>query len=279
MACLPVLSSLTGVIPRCFDPYMPISEVLARHPNFTSVLQALVRQPASDGGLPHLSRLVPLQIGVPITPMLGSITRSLHDVYTKLGVGLPSARAFVSEYKYDGQRVQIHAQRIEEAALEENGKLSDEAKRRRREIDERGRGRWTGPRGQYYIRLFSRHLEDMTSKVSFLQHSLTVRPLSIHCADNPPTLNSQYPDILDLVPLLMGRTASDDCPGVEPIQSFIIDAEVVAIGATEEELLPFQTLSNRSRKDVNISEVKVKVGVFAFDLMYLDGNVSGAYSS
>lgn len=56
-----------------------------------------------------------------------------------------------------------------------------------------------------------------------------------------------------------------------PIDSFIMDAEVVAIGAHEGELLPFQTLSNRSRKDVNLKDVKVKVGLFAFDLMYLDG--------
>lgn len=70
----------------------------------------------------------------------------------------------------------------------------------------------------------------------------------------------------------MSRTASPEHPDVQPIQSFIIDAEVVAIGADETELLPFQTLSNRSRKDVDLSNVKVKVGLFAFDLMYLDGH-------
>lgn len=179
--------------------------------------------------------------------MLGSITRSLSDVYVKLGVGLSNARAFVSEFKYDGQRVQIHAQYIQEAGTDLDGKLSDEARRKRKAVDERGRGKWMGERGDYYIRLFSRHLEDMTSK---------------------------YPDILDLVPLLMARTADPDCTSVEPVQSFIIDAEVVAIGADESQLLPFQTLANRSRKDVNLNEVKVKVGVFAFDLMYLDGKVS-----
>ncbi len=36
--------------------------------------------------------------------MLGSITRSLAEVFTRLG-GLP----FTSEAKLDGQRVQIHA--------------------------------------------------------------------------------------------------------------------------------------------------------------------------
>jgi DNA ligase 1 len=35
----------------------------------------------------------------------------------------------------------------------------------------------------------------------------------------------------------------------------------------------FQELSNRARKDVNLSDIKVTVGVFGFDLMYLDGKV------
>lgn len=214
-----------------------VREVLSRHPNFTSVIEALTTSPG--GGLAHLSQLVPLRIGVPITPMLGSITRSLNDVYTKLGVGNPNtARAFVSEFKYDGQRVQIHAHRVPEAAVDEQGKLDEQARAVRASY---GKGKWLGERGDIFVRLFSRHLEDMTSK---------------------------YPDILDLIPLLLDRGHA------EPVQSFMIDAEVVAIGpGGEAELLPFQTLSNRSRKDVDLKEVKVKVGVFAFDLMYLDGKV------
>lgn len=37
--------------------------------------------------------------------MLGSITRSLDDMHNKLG-----SRPFCSEFKYDGQRCQIHAE-------------------------------------------------------------------------------------------------------------------------------------------------------------------------
>ena len=40
------------------------------------------------------------------------------------------------------------------------------------------------------------------------------------------------------------------------------------------ELQNFQTLSNRARKDVNLSDIKVRVAVFAFDLMYLNGQVN-----
>ena len=52
-----------------------------------------------------------------------------------------------------------------------------------------------------------------------------------------------------------------------------MDAEIVAMDANGN-ILPFQELSNRARKDVKLSEVKVLVGVYAFDLMYLDGDVS-----
>ena len=57
-------------------------------------------------------------------------------------------------------------------------------------------------------------------------------------------------------------------------RSFIIDAEVVAIDPTTGALKTFQELSNRARKDVKLDEVKVSVCVFAFDLMYLDNQVS-----
>ena len=74
------------------------------------------------------------------------------------------------------------------------------------------------------------------------------------------TLTPQYPDILALVPLLM----------TDGVDSFIADAEIGAIDPAGA-LLSFQTLSNRARKDVQIDAVSVRVCVFAFDLMYLNG--------
>ena len=67
-------------------------------------------------------------VGVPLQPTLGFPMRSLDDVYERVN-GLP----FTAEFKYDGQRVQIHAQK------------SDASK--------------------FDVSLFSRHLEDMTEKV------------------------------------------------------------------------------------------------------------------
>ena len=60
----------------------------------------------------------------------------------------------------------------------------------------------------------------------------------------------------------------------ERIDSFILDAEIVAIDPVDGSLRSFQELSNRARRDVKLDDVKVSVSVFAFDLMYLNGDVS-----
>lgn len=69
----------------------------------------------------------PRPAGIPLLPTLGSPTRSLDEIYERLG-DLP----FSAEFKYDGQRAQIHA------------------------------ARKTG--SQPFVKIFSRHLEDMTDK-------------------------------------------------------------------------------------------------------------------
>ena len=56
--------------------------------------------------------------------------------------------------------------------------------------------------------------------------------------------------------------------------SFIIDGEIVAVDAKDGSLKSFQELSNRARKAVQIHEVTIAVCLYAFDLVYLDGNVS-----
>ncbi|KAI4717864.1 ATP-dependent DNA ligase [Aureobasidium sp. EXF-10727] len=84
------------------------------------------------------------------------------------------------------------------------------------------------------VTIFSRHLEVMTDK---------------------------YPDLVALVPKIRG----------EGVDSFILEGEVVAVDRETGALLPFQTLSNRARKDVAITSVTVDVCLFSFDLMYLNG--------
>ncbi|KAG8808636.1 hypothetical protein FRC18_004921, partial [Serendipita sp. 400] len=87
-----------------------------------------------------------------------------------------------------------------------------------------------------HVRIFSRHLEAMTDK---------------------------YPDLVYLITQIF-----DSDPFLE---SFIVDAEAVAVDRHTGELRSFQELAGRARKDVKLGEVKVAVCLFLFDLMYLNG--------
>jgi len=60
----------------------------------------------------------------------------------------------------------------------------------------------------------------------------------------------------------------------ENTKSFVLDAEAVAIDRTTGKLMPFQELSKRKRKDVKVEDIQVRVCLFAFDLLYLNGEVS-----
>jgi len=59
----------------------------------------------------------------------------------------------------------------------------------------------------------------------------------------------------------------------ENTKSFVLDAEAVAIDHITGKLMPFQELSKRKRKDVKVEDIQVRVCLFAFDLLYLNGEV------
>lgn len=91
----------------------------AKRPNYDDLIPVLLEIGVSE----ELSLRCGLTLHIPLRPMLGSITRDLSEMLTKL-----QGRDFACEYKYDGQRAQIHC-------------------------DERGK-----------VSIFSRHLELMTDK-------------------------------------------------------------------------------------------------------------------
>ncbi|KAI0534720.1 ATP-dependent DNA ligase [Xylaria digitata] len=166
-----------------------VKACFARRPNYNDLIPVVLEV----GVCPELLVRCGLELHVPLRPMLGSITRDLSEMLTKL-----QGRDFACEFKYDGQRAQVHC--------DEQGKVS----------------------------VFSRHLEDMTDK---------------------------YPDLVALVPQIRG----------EGVGSFIMEGEVVAVDQATGSLKNFQTLTNRARKDVAIGSITIAVCLFAFDLMYLNG--------
>ncbi|CAG9131319.1 unnamed protein product [Plutella xylostella] len=72
---------------------------------------------------------------------------------------------------------------------------------------------------------------------------------------------SKYPDILRRLPGLLK----------ESVSSCVLDCEAVAYDVVNKQILPFQILSTRKRKDAVESEIKVQVCVFVFDLLFLNG--------
>ncbi|KEF56886.1 DNA ligase 1 [Exophiala aquamarina CBS 119918] len=174
-----VWSKAEEVVKTCF----------ARRPSYNDLVPGLLEVGVSE----ELLLRCGLALHIPLRPMLGSITRDLSEMLTKL-----QGRDFSCEFKYDGQRAQVHC--------DENGKVS----------------------------IFSRHLEVMTDK---------------------------YPDLVALVPEIRG----------DGVSSFILEGEVVAVDQNTGELKTFQTLTNRAKKDVDIGSIQINVCLFAFDLMYLNG--------
>lgn len=55
------------------------------------------------------------------------------------------------------------------------------------------------------------------------------------------------------------------------VDNFILDSELVAYDHVNNRILPFQILTQRSRKNVTEEDLKTKICICAFDLLYLNG--------
>jgi len=78
---------------------------------------------------------------------------------------------------------------------------------------------------------------------------------------NSENMTEKYPDVIRVVKESL-------CEGVE---SCIIDAELVAFDQTTGRILPFQILSTRGRKNIQIDDIKVNVCLYPFDCMLFNG--------
>ena len=157
-------------------------------PDYERVIPALLRH-----GLEALSDHCSLTPGIPLKPMLAQPTKGLSEIFKRV-----DQAAISCEYKYDGERAQIHVISPGE------------------------------------VRIFSRNQEEMTGR---------------------------FPDVIERIHRHLG----------ENVTSCVLDSEVVARDTEKNQKLPFQVLTTRKRKGVSLEEIKVQVCVFAFDLLYLNG--------
>lgn len=187
---LPSCCHLAAVYaPLCFD-LVAFANDYSELPNYEIIIPAML-----EHGILNLRDNCKLRPGVPLKPMLAKPTKSISEVLDRF-----EGKNFTCEYKYDGERAQIHYVA---------GGLSA---------------------------IFSRNSEDLSKK---------------------------YPDILAKLQSWLKKET----------KSFVLDCETVAWDVQEKRVLPFQQLMTRKRKDVKVEDVKVKVCVFAFDMLYYNGEV------
>ncbi|KAF9362052.1 hypothetical protein BGX34_006760 [Mortierella sp. NVP85] len=165
-----------------------VKSVYSELPCYDMIVPALLK--GDIDGLKETCKLTP---GIPLKPMLAHPTKALTDILDRF-----EDIAFTCEYKYDGERAQIH-------------KLEDGS-----------------------MRIYSRNSENMSTK---------------------------YPDVMER----LAKFAKADTT------SFVLDCEAVAWDREQKCILPFQVLSTRKRKDVKEEDIKVQVCIFAFDLLFLNG--------
>lgn len=156
-----------------------MKRIYSEVPNYSFVIPRLLSNGFENNG-------IYLTCGIPVKPMLAKRSTSVKELFEKL------TNEFTCEYKYDGERAQIHY------------------------FDKK-------------VKIYSRNLENHTEK---------------------------YPDLCEMI---MNFKMEHD---------FILDGEVVAM--KDGQILPFQTLMTRKKKDIQMDQIKVKVCYFAFDLLYFD---------
>lgn len=186
----------------------PCSHLHSELPSYEVIIPSML-----EHGIFHLRENCKLQPGVPLKPMLAKPTKSITEVLDRF-----EDKNFTCEYKYDGERAQIHY--VAEDSPQQYANSAPGAIKNTKGLSA----------------IFSRNSEDLSKK---------------------------YPDVLAKLHTW-----------VKPeTKSFVLDCETVAWDMVQKKVLPFQQLQTRKRKDVKAEDVKVKVKVFAFDMLFYNDEV------
>ena len=185
-----------------------LKTVYSELPAYEVIIPAIL-----EHGLIELPKVCQLHPGVPLKPMLANPTKSITEVLDRF-----EGKEFTCEYKYDGERAQIHY--VSPDSIHQYPDATNTLQK-----DSKG-----------LSSIFSRNSEDLSKK---------------------------YPDVLGKL----------DTWIKDGVKSFVLDCETVAWDTVNKKVLPFQQLMTRKKKDVKAEDVKVKVCIFAFDLLFLNGEV------
>lgn len=186
-----------------------LKEVYSELPSYEVIIPAML-----EHGISNLHESCKLQPGVPLKPMLAKPTKSITEVLDRF-----EGKNFTCEYKYDGERAQIH---------------------------------YVAPEAES---------EYPAAENTLVKDSKAFRGLASIFSRNSEDLSKKYPDILEKLNTWIKPSTT----------SFVLDCETVAWDPQNKKVLPFQQLMTRKRKDVKTSEVTVKVCVFAFDMLFYNG--------
>ncbi|XP_062015597.1 DNA ligase 1-like [Rosa rugosa] len=165
-----------------------VKQVYSLLPVYDKIIPALL-----SGGVWNLPKTCSFTLGIPVGPMLAKPSKGVSEIVQKF-----QDTEYTCEYKYDGERAQIHY--MEDGTVE----------------------------------IYSRNAERNTGK---------------------------FPDVAIAVSRLKKSS----------VKSFVLDCELVAYDRANNKILPFQVLSTRARKNVSMSDIKIEVCIFAFDMLFLNG--------
>ncbi|KAK6149484.1 hypothetical protein DH2020_017009 [Rehmannia glutinosa] len=189
-----LLVAATGCEPQYLIYLLQAAEIVKQVysviPEYDKIVPALV-----SGGVWNLPKACSFTLGIPVRPMSAKPMKGVPEIMEKF-----QDMEFTCEYKYDGERAQIHYM--------ENGSVG----------------------------IYSRNGEQNTGK---------------------------FPDVIAAVTRLKKPT----------VTSFVLDCEIVAYDREKQKIQPFEILRKRARKNVVMSDIKVEVRIFAFDILYLNGQL------